>query len=108
MDVTHIDKSRIEKYFLKENYLLLLGFPGAERGEVYGPLRGIAREYFEGMYDPIQEGQRSTKVADGAGANGISDLGFISPTRLGSVFLTGPPFNAFYIRDTAQVYQMFF
>jgi hypothetical protein len=108
MDVTHIDKSRIEKYFLKENYLLLLGFPGADRGEVYVPLRVIAREYFEFMYDPIQEGQISTKVPAGSGANGISDLGFISPTRLGSVFLTGKPFNAFYIKDTDQVYQMFF
>ena len=105
---TYIDKSRIERYFLKENYLLLLGFPGAERGEVYVPLRVIAREYFEFMYDPIQEGQISAKVPAGAGVNGISDLGFVTPARLGSVFLTGKPFNAFYIKDTDQVYQMFF
>jgi hypothetical protein len=103
---TSVDLSRIESKILKENYLVLLGFPSTQ-GRGYVPLRVIGREFYYYEYDPLQEGQISAKVAAGAGVNGISDLGFVAPSRLGSTFLTGKPYNVFYVKDYDQIYQLF-
>lgn len=103
-----IDTSRISSSLWKENFLILLGFPQPApiyRG--YVPLRVVAREFFYFEYDPRQEGQILSKVPAGAGVNGITDLGFVAPTLLGSNFLTGKPFNVFSIDDKSKMYQLF-
>ena len=103
-----IDLSRIEDTIWRENYLVLLGFPAAApyyRG--YIPLRVMAREQFYFMYDPLQEGQITAKIPAAAGANGINDLGFVKPALPGSSFLTGKPFDVFYIKNSSHLYQLF-
>ncbi len=103
-----IDISRISSSIWKENYLLLLGFPQPSpiyRG--YVPLRVVAREFYYFEYDPRQEGQILSKVPAGEGINGITDLGFVAPARLGSNYLTGKPFNVFQIEDKSKIYQLF-
>lgn len=110
-----VDLSRIEARIWKENWLLLLGFPQPEpifRG--YVPLRVVAREFFYFEYDPLQEGQLTAKVPagviNGAASNtGINDLGFVQPALPGSQFLTGKPFDVFYIQpqSASKLYQMF-
>jgi hypothetical protein len=107
----HCDTSRIDHAIIRENYLMLLGFPTAS-GRGYIPLRAIAREFFYFMYDPINEGQISANIpADaniGTAANtGITDLGFTVPSRPGSQYLTGKPSNAFFIQDLEEIYQLF-
>lgn len=107
-----IDLSRIEKYIFRENWLLLLGFPTTnQRG--YVPLRVTGREFFEFMYDPIQEGQISANIPADTGIgtaanNGISDLGFQVPLRPGSSFLTGKPYNVLLVNDATHLYQAFY
>lgn len=103
-----IDLSRVQSYLWRENYLLLLGFPQPApiyRG--YVPLRVVAREFYYFEYDPRQEGQILSKVPAGEGINGITDLGFVTPARLGSNYLTGKPFNVFQIEDKSKIYQLF-
>lgn len=102
-----LDLNRIERHILRENYLMLLGFPTKDN-KGYIPLRVMGRELFYYEYDPRQEAQITTKVPPGAGINGINDLGFITPTRLSSQYLTGKPYNVFYVKDYDQVLQLFY
>lgn len=97
-----IDLSRIEDKLLKNNYLLMLGFPKG-----YIPLRVVQRDMVFYMYDPIQEGQISEPVPAGAGVNGISDLGYVSPSRMASQIMSGKPFNIFENKDSNYIYQLF-
>ena len=103
-----IDLSRIEDTIWRENYLVLLGFPAAApyyRG--YIPLRVMAREQFYFMYDPLQEGQITAKIPAAAGANGISDLGFVKPALPGGSFVSGKPGAVLYIMNSSRLDQRF-
>ena len=107
----HYDTTRIEKWLIKENWLILMGFP-TSGGQGYVPLRCIAREQFYWMYDPIQEGQISANVPADANIglstnNGINDLGFQIPQMPGSQYMTGKPNNAFWVTNTDILYQLF-
>lgn len=93
----------VEKRILKENYLLLLGFPDLG----YVPLRVRFREEFKYIYDPVAEGL-FTGVPASTSIDGITNLGRVSATKLGSNLLPGRPINVFAIDRDDRLYQMFY
>ena len=98
-----IDLSRLEGSILKPNYLVLLGFSTG-----YVPLRVMKRQLVFYMYDPLVEGQISAPVPAGGGATGVSDLGYVAPTRLPSQYISGKPFNVFINTKSDHLYQLYY
>jgi len=97
-----IDVSRLEPFLLKENYLVFLIFP-----EGFIPLRVLKREMLFYQYDPVKEGMVDAIPASSS-ADGITNLGYISPRRPGSNKIGALPLNVLRVTEKNRLYQVFF
>lgn len=104
MEEKYIDLSRIEKYILLENYLLMLVFPDG-----YVPLRVVRRDpLFYYIYDPVKEGAYAGPVPAATTTDGITNLGWQSPQLFTSKNITGVPPNVLRVTIEDHIYQVFF
>jgi hypothetical protein len=95
----------LEEALVQENDLLLLG---VNAGDVYIPLRVMARVEVPYLYDPIAEGQLTAPLAASPSTNGIKNNTWFPASQLGSSNVTGNPVDVFDLtRYPNYVYQMF-
>lgn len=96
------DISRIEPLMIRPNDLALLVFP-----EGLIPIRAIASEFFQYLYDPVAEGQLAEEVDASASTDGARDIGFVAPDYLRSRIIASQPIDVLRVDQPSTLYQVF-
>ncbi len=108
-----IDLSALDEEVIKENYIFALGFPNGQKSADYVVLRCTLRPQNLNLwlYDPIQEGMLSSKIAAAQLQNGISGHTFVEPVLPSSSNMQTKP-NFIFKNDSSGkrgiIYQLFF
>ena len=98
-----IDVSKLEPVMLKENYLVFLIFP-----QGFVPLKVVRRELVFYQYDPVKEGMIPNGVPASTSSDGITNLGYVAPTRPGSNKIGAQPLNVLRVTENDRLFQVFF
>lgn len=99
---TKYDISRIVPHMIKPNDLVLLNFPDG-----FIPIRALRNEFFNYVYDPVNEGQIPSEVPASTSTDGIKNNGFIQPELLKSGVIAAQPINVFRTSSPSTLFQVF-